>query len=67
MRDFKVMKQPLAQFETLFIKFPVIELIQKTVYNDARDLDHYNHQKNVKCIEDYYDRLHQFQTVSRDT
>ena len=41
MRDFIVKKEPLQQFESLFVKFPIIELKYQVNYNDGKTIDHF--------------------------
>lgn len=48
MRDFIIKKEPLQQFETLFVKLPIIELKYQLEINEGRTLNHFFNQQNVE-------------------
>jgi hypothetical protein len=44
MRNLIVKKEPLLQYETLFIKVPIIELKYHVIFNEGHNIDHYFNQ-----------------------
>lgn len=42
LRSLYVRKEPLKQFETALVHFPLIELSVSTSYNKGKNLDHFN-------------------------
>lgn len=57
MRDFIIKKQPLKEFETIFVKLPIIELKYQVKYNDGKTINHFFNQQDVRTIEDWKDRV----------
>lgn len=66
MRDFLIKKEPLQQFETLFVKLPIIEIKYFMSYNEGKTGNHFFNQQNVRTHEDWLDRVKTFITKSSD-
>jgi hypothetical protein len=65
MRDFIIKKEPLQQFETLFVKLPIIELKYFVDYNEGRTVNHFFNQQNVRTMTDWLDRVKSFMSKSQ--
>ena len=65
MRDLIVKKEPLLQFETLFMKLPVIELRYWVEYNDGRSINHFINQQNIKSMADWLKQAKSYMAKSQ--
>ena len=65
MRDLIVKKEPLLQFETLFMKLPVIELRYWVEYNDGRSINHFINQQNVQNMNDWIKQAKSYMAKSQ--
>jgi len=63
-RDFVVKKQPLQQFETIFVKLPIVEMKYFVNYNDGLTLNHFFNQQKVATLQDWLDRVTSFMQKS---
>ena len=66
LRDLVISKNPLQQFETLFVKLPIIEIKQVVKFNDENTVNHFFNQQNVKTLADWIERVKDFMAKTRE-
>mmetsp|Transcript_26404 Transcript_26404/g.40301 ORF Transcript_26404/g.40301 Transcript_26404/m.40301 type:complete len:217 (+) Transcript_26404:1985-2635(+) len=65
MRDFIMKKEPLQQFESLFMKLPIVEFTYSVDYNEGLTINHFFNQQNVRTLDDWKDRVKKFMSRSQ--